>query len=74
MNLARLVHYIMHWFEQCSESLHVTQGKDMNTSRIINRLALLGALLVIFGVGSAANQAFAATIDLNSGTTATLKR
>ena len=46
----------------------------MNTSRIINRLALLGALVVIFGVGSAANQAFAATNDLNSGTTATLNR
>lgn len=44
----------------------------MNNSRIINRLALLGALVVIFGVGSAATTAFAGTIDLNSVTTAAL--
>ena len=54
--------------------LHATQGKDMNSSRIINRLALLGALVVIFGVGSAVNQAFAATIDLNSAATTALHR
>ena len=33
----------------------------MNTNKFINRLALVGALIVIFGVGSAANQAFART-------------
>lgn len=44
----------------------------MNSSRIINRLALLGALVVIFGVGSAANQAFAGPVDLNSGAKAAL--
>lgn len=37
----------------------------MNSTRIINRLALLGAIIVILGVGSAANQAFAANFDLN---------
>lgn len=46
----------------------------MNSSRMINRLALLGALVVIFGVGSAVNQAFAATGDLNSETTTALHR
>ncbi len=44
----------------------------MTSSRIINRLALLGAIIVIFGVGSAANQAFAASIDLNSETATAL--
>jgi hypothetical protein len=44
----------------------------MNSSRMINRLALLGALVVIFGVGSAANEAFAATLDLNSETATAL--
>ena len=48
----------------------------MNTNRFINRLALVGALIVIFGVGSAANQAFASTAGnhLNSGATTALKR
>ena len=43
----------------------------MNTKKLINRLALVGALIVIFGVGSAANQAFATTSGepLNSGAT-----
>lgn len=44
----------------------------MNSSKIINRLALLGAIIVIFGVGSAANQAFAASVDLNSEAAAAL--
>lgn len=48
----------------------------MNTNRFINRLALVGALVVIFGVGSAANQAFASTANgpLNSGTSTALHR
>ena len=43
----------------------------MNTKKLINRLALVGALIVIFGVGSAANQAFATTSGkpLNSAVT-----
>jgi len=44
----------------------------MNSSKIINRLALLGALVVLFGVGSAVNQAFAATLDLDTEVTITL--
>lgn len=46
----------------------------MNTNKFINRLALVGALIVIFGVGSAASQAFAGTTagHLNSETTTTL--
>lgn len=44
----------------------------MNSSRLINRLAVLGALVVIFGVGSAANDAFAADTALNSETAAAL--
>ena len=46
----------------------------MNTSRIINRLALLGAIIVLLSVGSAANQAFASTFDLNSEAAAALHR
>ncbi len=48
----------------------------MNSNKIINRLALVGALIVIFGVGIAANQAFAFTSGshLISGTPATLQR
>ena len=48
----------------------------MNTNRFINRLALVGALIVIFGVGSAANQAFASTASgpLNSGASTALQR
>ena len=46
----------------------------MNTNKFINRLALVGALIVIFGVGSAANQAFAQTTGehLNSSATTAL--
>ena len=46
----------------------------MKTNKVINRLALIGALIVIFGVGSAANQAFATTVGehLNSGVTTAL--
>jgi len=43
----------------------------MNTNKFINRLALVGALIVIFGVGSAANQAFASTADTHLNSTAT---
>ena len=52
------------------------QGMTMNKNKFINRLALVGALIVIFGVGSAANQAFAATSGdhLNSGTTTAITR
>jgi hypothetical protein len=46
----------------------------MNSSRIINRLALLGAIVVIFGVGSAASQAFATSLDLNLETKTALHR
>ena len=48
----------------------------MNTNKFINRLALVGALIVIFGVGSAANQAFAQTTgtDLNSSASTALQR
>ncbi len=40
----------------------------MRTNKLINGLALLGALIVMVGVSSAANQAFAAGTDagLNS--------
>ncbi len=33
----------------------------MKTNKVINRLAFVAALVIIFGVGSAANQAFACT-------------
>jgi hypothetical protein len=33
----------------------------MKSNRLVNGLALVGALIVIFGVGSAANEAFAAS-------------
>ena len=48
----------------------------MNTNKFINRLAVVGALVIIFGVGSAANQAFAGTANstLNSGTSTALHR
>lgn len=37
----------------------------MKNSKWVNGLALVGALIIIFGVGSAANQAFAATLSTN---------
>jgi len=48
----------------------------MNRDKLINRLALVGALIVIFGVGSAATQAFAGTVshDLNSCASTALHR
>ena len=48
----------------------------MTTNKIINRLALIGALIVILGVGSAASQAFAGTTDghLNSRPSTALHR
>ena len=43
----------------------------MKTNKFINRLALVGALIVIFGVGSAANQAFASTAGTHLKSTPT---
>jgi hypothetical protein len=35
----------------------------MRNSKLVNVLAIVGALIVILGVGSAANRAFAAPLD-----------
>ena len=45
----------------------------MRNSKLVNALAIIGALIVILGVGSAANRAFAAPLDtsLISGVTTT---
>ena len=48
----------------------------MKSNKLINGLALAGALVIIFGVGSAANLAFAATTttSLNSSVSAALQQ
>ncbi len=48
----------------------------MKSNKLINGLALAGVLVIIFGVGFAANQAFAATTttSLNSSASATLQQ
>lgn len=66
------MHSVAYTFRLSSNSCTGHKERTMTSSRIINRLALLGALIVIFGVGSAANQAFAASVDLNSETATAL--
>ena len=46
----------------------------MRNTKIVNGLAVVGALIIIFGVTSAANQAFAASAaaDLNPGVSTTI--
>ena len=77
LKLARLVQYINRRLLTLSLGATLTdKGMNMRTGRFENGLAILGVLIIVFAVGSAANQALAeeahsldGTLKIESSTT-----